>query len=163
LNTYDFLADDSMRLSVLEACTGALITSRAITAAIQAAEYIVFMVYILLVLLLGLINERSLLPEDLLDLTDLLLYFAGYLFVFSVGFHLGIHAEFPTSSLSLPLLCETGLPPGPACRISWCPPVEYWVGCRKYHDSISPFFLKIPRRHKGEQYRRGASYSDSIP
>jgi hypothetical protein len=43
----------------------------------------------------------SLLPQDLLDLTDLFLHFAAYLFVFSFGFPSGIHAEFSDDLLYL--------------------------------------------------------------
>ena len=39
--------------------------------------------------------RRSLLPEDLLDLTDLFLHFAGNLFDFAFGLQLGIISDFP--------------------------------------------------------------------
>ena len=42
-----------------------------------------------------------LLPQDLLDLADLFLNFAGSLLVFAFGFQLGIHAEFPGDLLEL--------------------------------------------------------------
>jgi len=43
----------------------------------------------------GACSPFSLLPQNLLDLTDLFLNFAGSLFVLTFGFHLGIHTEFP--------------------------------------------------------------------
>jgi len=51
----------------------------------------------------GVDPPHSLLPEDLLDLTDLFLQFAGCLFVFSLRFQLGIHAEFSGDLLQLTL------------------------------------------------------------
>ena len=42
-----------------------------------------------------------LLPQDLLDLADLFLNFAGSLFAFAFGFQLGIHTEFPGDLLEL--------------------------------------------------------------
>ena len=44
----------------------------------------------------------SLLPQNLLDLTDLFLKFAGYLFIGTFGFQLRIIAEFPGDLLTLP-------------------------------------------------------------
>jgi hypothetical protein len=37
----------------------------------------------------------SLLPKNLLDLTDLFLNFAGYLFLLPFAFQIGIHSDFP--------------------------------------------------------------------
>ena len=44
-----------------------------------------------------------LLPQDLLDLSDLFLNFAGSLFVLAFGFQIGIHADFPGDLLDLAL------------------------------------------------------------
>jgi hypothetical protein len=44
----------------------------------------------------------SLLPQDRLDLADLFLHFAGYLFTFAFGFQLGIIGDFPGHFLTLP-------------------------------------------------------------
>ncbi len=40
-------------------------------------------------------NAPLLLPQDILNLADLFLYFAGYFFVFAFGFQFGFHAELP--------------------------------------------------------------------
>jgi hypothetical protein len=45
----------------------------------------------------------SLLPQNLLDLTDLFLNFAGYLFIGTFSFQLWIIAEFPGDLLELTL------------------------------------------------------------
>ena len=45
----------------------------------------------------------ALLPQDLLDLADLFLYFAGPLFTFAFGFQFGIFAEFTGNLLNLTL------------------------------------------------------------
>ena len=45
----------------------------------------------------------SLLPQNLLDLTDLFLNFAGYLFTGAFGFQLWIIAQFPGDLLDLTL------------------------------------------------------------
>ena len=47
--------------------------------------------------------RRSLLPQDILDLADFFLNFAGSLFVFAFGFQLGILADFPGYLLDLAL------------------------------------------------------------
>ena len=44
----------------------------------------------------------SLFPQELLDLTDLALHFAGYLFSFAFGLQPGIMVIFPAVSLTLP-------------------------------------------------------------
>jgi hypothetical protein len=46
----------------------------------------------------------SLLPQDLLDLTDLFLHFAGYLFTGTFSFQLWIIAQFPGDLLDLPFI-----------------------------------------------------------
>jgi len=45
----------------------------------------------------------SLLPQELLGLTDLFLHFAGYLFGFAFGLQLGIVGDFPGDLLGLTL------------------------------------------------------------
>ena len=45
----------------------------------------------------------SLLPQELLGLTDLFLHFAGYLFGFAFGLQLGIVGDFPGDLLGLAL------------------------------------------------------------
>jgi hypothetical protein len=62
-----------------------------------------------------------LLPQNRLDLTDLFLNFAGYLFGFAFALHLGIIGDFPCNFLdfTLSLLREMCLPPGPSYLISW--------------------------------------------
>ena len=50
----------------------------------------------------------SLLPQDLLDLTDLLLQFAGYLFGFTFGLQGGVIGDFPGHFLGLTLCFVKG-------------------------------------------------------
>jgi len=48
-------------------------------------------------------STLSLLPQNLLDLADLFLNFAGYLFTCTFGFQLGIIGDFPGYFLDLAL------------------------------------------------------------
>jgi hypothetical protein len=50
----------------------------------------------------------SLLPQELLDLTDLALHFAGYLFGFAFGLQLGIIGDFPGHFLGFTLCFVKG-------------------------------------------------------
>jgi hypothetical protein len=50
----------------------------------------------------------SLLPQDLLDLTDLLLHFAGYLFGFTFGLQRGVIGDFPGHFIGLTLCFVEG-------------------------------------------------------
>jgi hypothetical protein len=50
----------------------------------------------------------SLLPQDLLDLTNLFLYFSGYLFGFAFGLQLGIIGDFPGHLFNLTLCLVQG-------------------------------------------------------
>jgi hypothetical protein len=55
LNTYDFAADDSMRLSVSAARSGALVTNRAPVAAKSASEQVDFIFIMLLLSIVALL------------------------------------------------------------------------------------------------------------
>ena len=73
----------------------------------------------------------SLLPQNLLDLTDLFLHFAGYLFGFAFGLQLGIIGDFPGHFLGLTLcFVKSALRLVPNARFRGIPPLgfrfDYW-------------------------------------
>jgi hypothetical protein len=69
-----------------------------------------------------------LIPQNLLDLADLFLSFAGYLFGFALGLQLGIIGDFPGHFLDLTL-----------CFVKR---TFHFVLRAGFHD-ISPFSLKV--------------------
>ena len=81
-------------------------------------------------------QHLSLLPQNLLDLADLFLNFAGCLFVFPFGFQLGIHADFSDDLLQLTLcFVKLAFRLILRARFNGIPPLGFRFDCRYFGRS----------------------------